>query len=83
MRFISVMSMRIQTARSGTSMLEQLLDGEGEHQLVEQRRRVVHAGDVGGALEVGEVLARLLHAGVEVADDRLGPQRRSRPRARA
>ena len=55
---------------------EQLLGGQGEDQLVEERRRVVHAGDVGGALEVGEVLARLLHAGVQVADDRLGAQHR-------
>ena len=53
---------------------EELLGGEAEHQLVEQRRGVVHPRDVGGALEVGEVLARLLHAGVQVADDRLGAQ---------
>ena len=53
---------------------EQLLGGQAEHQLVEDRRGVVHAGDVGAALEVGERLARLLHAGVQVADDRLGAQ---------
>ena len=53
---------------------EELLDGQRERQLVEQRRGVVHAGDVGGALQVGQGLARLLHAGVQVADDRLGPQ---------
>ena len=56
--------------------VEQLLDRQREHQLVEERRRVVHAGDVGGALDVGELLAGLLHAGVEVADDRLGAQDR-------
>ena len=39
-----------------------------------QRRQVVHAGDVGRPLDVGELLGRLLHAGVEVADDRLGAQ---------
>ena len=53
---------------------EQLLGGERERQLVEERRGVVHAGDVRGALEVGEVLTRLLHAGVQVADDRLRAQ---------
>ena len=54
--------------------LEELLGGQREHQLVEQRGRVVHAGDVGRALEVREDLAGLLHAGVEVADDRLRAQ---------
>ena len=53
--------------------LEQLLGGERERELGEQRCGVVHPGHVGGALEVGELLARLLHAGVEVADHRLGP----------
>ena len=53
---------------------EQLLGGHGEDQLVEERRQVVHAGDVGAALDVREVLGRLLHAGVEVADDRLAAQ---------
>ena len=47
-----------------------------EDQLVVQRREVVHAGHVGGALDVGQLLARLLHAGVQVADDRLGAQHR-------
>ena len=56
--------------------LQQLLGGQREHQLVEEGRHVVHAGDVGGPLEVREVLARLLHAGVQVADHRLGPQDR-------
>src|SRR5439155_17289190 len=32
--------------------------------------------DVGRPLDVGQLLAGLLHAGVEVADDRLGPQHR-------
>ena len=36
--------------------------------------QVVHAGDVGPALQVRELLALLLHAGVQVADDRLAAQ---------
>ena len=55
---------------------EQRLGGQGEDQLVVQRREVVHPGHVGGALDVGQLLARLLHAGVQVADDRLGAQHR-------
>ena len=53
---------------------EQLLGGHREHQLVVERTDVVHAGDVGAALHEGEVLAGLLHAGVEIADDRLAAQ---------
>ena len=53
---------------------EQLLGRQREDQLVGERRGVVHAGDVGAALQVGELLARLLHAGVQVADDRLAAQ---------
>ena len=52
---------------------EKLLGGEGEDELVEQRGQVVHPRDVGALLEIGEVLTRLLHAGVQVADDRLAP----------
>jgi hypothetical protein len=37
---------------------------------------VVHAGHVGGTLQVREILAGLLHAGVQVADDGLAPQHR-------
>jgi hypothetical protein len=55
---------------------EQRLGGQREDQLVEQGGRVVHAGHVGGALEVGELLARLLHPRVQVADDRLRAQDR-------
>ena len=36
---------------------EEGLGGEGEDELVVERRQVVHAGDVGGALVVGELLA--------------------------
>ena len=54
--------------------LEQLLGREREHELVVERREVVHAGDVGAALHVGQLLAGLLHPGVEVADDRLRAQ---------
>ena len=43
-------------------------------QLVEERCQVVHARHVGGALVVHQFLARLLHARVQVTDDRLGPQ---------
>ena len=75
-RFSSVSSIRIHVARGRQLDPEQLLGGQREHQLVEQRREVVHAGDVGAALQVGELLAGLLHAGVQVADDRLAPQHR-------
>ena len=61
--------------------VEQPLDRERAHELVAERRRVVHAGDVGGALDVRELLAGLLHAGVQVADDRLRPHDASRRRA--
>ncbi len=50
---------------------EEFLGGEGEGQFGEQRRGVVHPGDVGGALEVGQALGLLLHTGVEIPDDRL------------
>jgi hypothetical protein len=53
---------------------EQCLDREREDELVVERRQVVHARDVGGALDVGELLAGLLHAGVQVADDGLGAE---------
>ena len=55
---------------------QQRLGGHREDQLVEERRQVVHAGDVGGTLEIGEVFAGLLHAGVQVADHGLAPQHR-------
>ena len=55
---------------------EQPLDSHGEHELVVERRGVVHAGDVGAALQVGEVLSLLLHARVQVADDGLAAQHR-------
>ena len=58
----------------GELEVEEPFDREREHQLVRQRRRVVHARHVGGALHVGELLTGLLHAGVQVADDGLGPQ---------
>ena len=66
--------MRIHTARGGISTPEQGLGGQGEDQLVVQRREVVHPGHVGAALDVGQLLALLLHPGVQVADDGLGPQ---------
>ncbi len=50
---------------------QQVLGGQRERQLVEEGGEVVHTGDVGGALHVGQGLGRLLHPGVEVADDRL------------
>ena len=53
---------------------QQLLGGHAEDEFVVQRAEVVHAGDVGAALYVRQVLALLLHAGVQVADDRLATQ---------
>ena len=50
---------------------QQLLGGQREDQFIEQRSDVVHPGDVGASLHVHEVLTGLLHAGVQVADDRL------------
>ena len=55
---------------------EKGLGGEREDQLVVQRREVVHPGHVGGARDVGQLLTRLLHPRVQVADDRLGAQHR-------
>ncbi len=52
---------------------QQLLHSQRVAELVVQRSQVVHAGDVGAALQVGERLGGLLHAGVEVADDGLDP----------
>ncbi len=72
-RLSSVIRTRIALARSGMVDPEQLLDRQRERQLVVERRQVVHAGDVGGALQPGEGLAGLLHAGVQVADDGLHP----------
>ena len=54
--------------------VEETFDREAVDELVRERRRVVHARDVGAALHVRELLARLLHAGVQVADDRLDAQ---------
>ena len=48
--------------------VEQPLDRHAVDELVRERRRIVHAGDVRAALHVRELLARLLHAGVEVTD---------------
>jgi hypothetical protein len=56
--------------------VEEPLDRHREHELVRQRRRVVHARDIGRALDVGELLAGLLHAGVQVTDHRLRAEHR-------
>jgi hypothetical protein len=53
---------------------EEFLRGHRECEFVGDRAQVVHAGDVRATLRIGELLAGLLHAGVEVADDRLAPQ---------
>ena len=52
--------------------VEELLGGEAERQFGEERRGVVHAGDVGAPLQEGQLLCLLLHTGVQVAHDRLG-----------
>ncbi len=49
--------------------VEEPLDRHRVDELVRERREVVHAGHVRRALDVGELLAGLFHAGVEVADD--------------
>jgi hypothetical protein len=53
---------------------EQLLGRHREHELVAERAEVVHARDVGTALHERQLLTGLLHAGVEVTDDRLAAQ---------
>ena len=53
---------------------KELLGREAERQLGEEWRGVVHAGDVGTALQVGELLSLLLHPRVEIADNRLAAQ---------
>ena len=55
---------------------EELLGGHREDELVEERAQVVHPSDVGAALQIGQLLALLLHPGVQVADDRLAPEHR-------
>ena len=76
MRFSSDSSMRIHTARSGmsSSMPSSFSTAIENDELVVQRAEVVHARDVRAALHVGQLLAGLLHAGVEVADDGLAAQ---------
>ena len=73
-RFSSTISMRIHDGARRQLHVEQRLGGQREDQLVVERRQVVHPGHVGRALDVGQLLALLLHAGVQVADDRLGAQ---------
>ena len=50
---------------------EQVLGGERKGELGEQRRGIVHPGDVRASLEVGELLAGLFHAGMQIANDGL------------
>ena len=52
---------------------EELFGRHGEHELVVERRQVVHPSDVRRALDVGELFAGLLHSGVQVTDDGLRP----------
>ena len=68
------MSMRTHWARGRHLDAGQLLHREAVGQLVEEGREVVHAGHVGGALLVHQLLAGLFHARVQVADDRFGTQ---------
>ena len=75
MRLSSLISMRIHP-RAQDLDVEELLCGEAERQFGEEQRGVVHAGDVGAPLQIGELLGLLFHAGVEIADDRLAPQHR-------
>ena len=55
---------------------QQLLGRQAQPQVVRHRRQVVHAVGLRDGLGVGLVLGLLLHAGVEVADDRLGTYHR-------
>ncbi len=54
--------------------VEQPFRCEAVHELVGDRRGVVHARDVGRTLDVRELLAGLLHTGVQVADHRFDLQ---------
>ena len=56
--------------------IKQLLDREGESEFGKQRRRIIHASHVGGALEIGEFFTGALHAGVQIANDRLATKNR-------
>ena len=71
-RVSSISSTRMTCARTRHLDVQQLLDGHAVGGLVEGRRQVVGAGDEGDALRPGPVLAGLLDAGVQVADDRPG-----------
>ena len=68
-RLISMRSTRMTWARVGDLDAEQPLDGHAVGGLGEQRREVVAARHERDALGPGAVLAVLLDAGVQVADD--------------
>ena len=53
---------------------KEFLGCQREDQFVEERGGVIHAGDVGATLEIGQALAGLFHPGVQVTDDGLGPK---------
>ena len=72
-RFSSERHIRIQTAFSGVSHGEELLDREHEHELVRLEGEVVDPLRVRDPLPVGLRLHVLLEAGVQVADHRLEP----------
>ena len=63
---------RLRTGRDVDA--EELLDGERVRELVAERVHVVHTGHVRGPLDVHQVFGGLLHAGVQVPDDRLDAQ---------
>ena len=71
-RFNSVIRIRMAAARGGASTSRSFLDRERVGQLTVEGGQVVHTCDVGGTLAERQLLCCLLHAGVEVADDRLG-----------
>ena len=56
--------------------VEQLLHRHGVTEFVGHRAEVIHSGDVGAALHVRELFARLFHARVQVANDGLRAQYR-------
>jgi hypothetical protein len=72
MRFSSHIIILIQPARSGTSIPANFSTEVGD--LVEKGRQIVHPRYVRGPLLVHQLFARFFHAGVQVADHRLGAQ---------
>ena len=68
MRVSSVSSTRIYCARLGTCKSEQFFDRQAIHQIIRQRRKIIHAvGDRDG-LRIGQRFGGFFDSGVQVPD---------------